>query len=597
MDHSPVGRRAFISLLGGGAIAVGLPPWAGQAFGSQPPTARVDAERIAATIAEMTLAQKVGQLFIPYVYGSDAEQFNAQNKKIYGVGSIAEVIETYQVGGIIYFGWSDNLNTPAQVARLSNQIQATARRQPPGIPALVSIDQEEGVVVRLPQPSTQLPGSMALGATGSRRLALLAARVTGSELMAVGVNQNYAPISDVNVNALNPVIGVRSFGGDPKLVTELVQAQVEGFHGAGIASTVKHFPGHGDTETDSHVGLPVINHDREEFERLDLPPFAQAINSGVDAVMTAHIVVPALDPSGRPATLSHAILTGLLREELNYEGVIVTDSLAMEGVRTMFGDDRVPVEAIKAGADQLLMPPKLGVAIDGVIKAVDDGEISLERLDRSVERVLEMKMKRGLYEHKPVDVGAVSRKLDSRAHRSISRRVAEASITLLRNEDAALPVAPGAKVLVTGWGSTKVGVLAGALTDEGLAATAKTAIEPSAEEIAAVMAMAEAHEVVVVTTHSAGFGISAAQQRLVAALVGSGKPVLAVAIRNPYDVAHHAETAAALVTYGYADVSMTAVARVIAGKVAPSGKLPVAIPEPDGTGTTVRYPLGYGLTF
>lgn len=595
MNRSGMGRRSFLSLLtGGSAAAVGLAPGARAGAAAAAPV-RASRELIRSTLAGMSLADKVGQLFIPYVYGSDASQPHAQNQGLYGVGSIAEVIARYRVGGVIYFGWSSNLEDPVQVATLSNAIQAAAQEQPAGIPALISIDQEEGVVVRLPPPSTQLPGAMALGATGSPRLAWAAARVTGAELRAVGVNQNYAPLADVNLNALNPVIGVRSFGADPASVARLVESQVGSFHSAGIASTVKHFPGHGDTDTDSHVGLPVIHHSRDELERIDLPPFVRAIAAGVDAVMTAHIVVPALDPSGRPATLSHPILTGLLRDKLHFDGVIVTDSLAMEGVRTMFGDERVPVEAIKAGADQLLMPPDLGLAIDAVVAAVEAGEISEQRLDRSLARIVRMKHARGLYSSPPVQASAAPQKLDNRMHHAVADRIGDASITVLKNTASTLPLAAGADVLVTGWSETKVGVLAQALGRTGLRATADAATEPDAARIAVVAEQARDHAVVVVLTHSAAFGISDAQKRLVAALVDSGTPVIAMAVRNPYDVVHHAATAAALVTYGYAEVSLESAARVLTGSVAPTAKLPVAIPEPDGR--TIRYPLGYGLRF
>lgn len=591
--RSGLARRSFLTLMGASALTAGVAPGLAQA--APRPLGSADEERITRLLAEMTLADKVGQLFVPYVNGATADADDPRNTELYGVGSIAEIIERYRVGGVIYFGWSDNLEDPQQVARLSNGIQAAARALPTGIPALVSIDQEEGVVVRLPQPSTQLPGTMALGATRDPRLAELAARITGKELRACGVNQNYAPLADVNVNALNPVIGVRSFGADPTAVAALVEGQVDGFHHAGIASTVKHFPGHGDTEVDSHIGLPVIDHTREELDEIDLPPFRTAIAAGADAVMTAHIVVPALDPDEMPATLSKPILTDLLRTELGFEGVIVTDSLLMEGVRTIFDDDRVPIEAIKAGADQMLMPPDLALAIDAVTAAVEDGEISTERLDASVERILRMKTARGLFDEPEVDVEAVPRILDTKAHHLASDRIGNASITVLKNDDALLPVSGTDKVLVTGWGATAATTLSRALVAEGVHATPAPANEPDAALISDVAAEAADHDLVVVLTQSAAFGITQPQQDLVQALVDTGVPVVAVAVRNPYDVAHHAATTAAVVTYGYADVSLESLARVLAGTVRPTGTLPVAVPEADGE--TERYALGHGLSW
>src|SRR5690606_34275406 len=200
-----------------------------------------------------------------------------------------------------------------------------------------------------------------------------------------------------------------AFGGDTGLVSTLVAAQVHGFQDdGGISASVKHFPGHGDTAVDSHYGVPLIDKSEAEFRAEDLPPFTAAIAAGTDSIMTAHIVVPALDPSGRPATFSHPILTGLLREEMGFDGVIVTDSLSMQGAREEFGDDRVPVEAIRAGADQMRMPPNLRVAYDGVMAAVADGEITEDRIDASVRRILEQKAKRGVLTDPTVDVTAVA---------------------------------------------------------------------------------------------------------------------------------------------------------------------------------------------
>ncbi|MGO1975208.1 MAG: glycoside hydrolase family 3 protein [Propionibacteriaceae bacterium] len=592
-SRAGLARRSFLSLMGASALAAGAAPALAQA--APRPLRRQDEDRITRLLAEMTLADKVGQLFVPYVNGATADADDPRNTDLYGVGSIAEIIERYRVGGVIYFGWSDNLEDPQQVARLSNGIQAAATALPSGVPALVSIDQEEGVVIRLPQPSTQLPGTMALGATGDPLLAELAARITGKELRAVGVNQNYAPLADVNVNALNPVIGVRSFGADPATVAALVEGQVDGFHHAGIASTVKHFPGHGDTEVDSHLGLPVIDHTRAELDEIDLPPFRKAIAAGADAVMTAHIVVPALDPDGMPATLSKPILTDLLRDELGFDGVIVTDSLLMEGVRTIFDDDRVPIEAIKAGADQMLMPPDLGLAIDAVTAAVEDGEISTDRLDASVQRILRMKTARGLFDEPPADVDAVPEILATKAHLLASDRIGNASITVLKNDDALLPVSGTDSVLVTGWGEDAVPTLVDALVAGGVHATGLPAQEPDAAHIAEVAATAADHGVVVVLTQSGVFGITEPQQALVQALVDTGLPVVAAAVRNPYDVVHHADTTAAVVTYSYAEVSLQSLARVLAGTVRPSGTLPVDLPEADGE--TVRYELGHGLTW
>lgn len=594
-------RRSTLAAVAAGTLllAAAVPA---TAVGAPPPTTAADntaspgADLVEEFLAGMTLEEKVGQMFVPYMYGASIDQPDARNVGAAGVETIGEMIEEFHPGGIIYFGWSNNLDSPGQIAQLSNDIQQRATADG-GPPMTISIDQEEGVVVRLPQPSTQLPGAMALGATRSTDHARAAALITARELSAVGINQNYSPIADVNSNAANPVIGVRAFGGDTELVSSLVDAQVRGFQDdGGISASVKHFPGHGDTAVDSHYGVPIINKSLEEFRAEDLPPFEAAIDAGVDSIMTAHIVVPALDPSGRPATLSRPILTDLLRGELGFDGVVVTDALTMQGVREEFGDDRVPVEAILAGADQMLMPPNLRVAYDGVIAAVESGEITEDRIDASVRRILEQKARRGVLEDPMVDLGAVDASMNVPGHRAKAGEIAYDSVTLLKNSDEVLPLADGATVFLTGWGgNARLQTMAQELTAQGVAVTVHPAQEPNAAAIEAAVAASQGHDAVVVLTQSAAFTPSAAQRSLVAALAAGEPPVVQIAVRNPYDVASTETTEAALAVYSYADVSLQAAARALAGAVNPTGRLPVAIPTADGTGEL--HPFGHGLHY
>lgn len=594
--RAPVRRSSLAAVAAGALLLAAAVPATADDAATPPPDAASPpgTSAVEGLLSEMTLEEKVGQMFVPYMYGASIDQRDARNVGAAGVETIGEMIDEFHPGGIIYFGWSNNLNSPGQIAQLSNDIQARATADG-GPPMTVSIDQEEGVVVRLPQPSTQLPGAMALGATRSTDHARNAALITARELSAVGVNQNYSPIADVNSNASNPVIGVRAFGGDTGLVSSLVDAQVTGFQDdGGISASVKHFPGHGDTAVDSHYGVPIIEKSLEEFRAEDLPPFEAAIEAGVDSIMTAHIVVPALDPSGRPATLSHPILTGLLREELGFDGVIVTDALTMQGVREEFGDDRVPVEAILAGADQMLMPPNLRVAYDGVIAAVESGEITEDRIDASVRRILEQKAKRGVLDDPMVDLGAVDAAMNVPEHRAKSAEIADDSVTLLKNSDDVLPLAEGAKVFLTGWGgSARLQTMSQELAVHGVDVTVHPAQEPNASAIAAAVAASEGHDAVVVLTQSAVFTPSAAQRALVRSLAEGDVPVVQIAVRNPYDVTSTAPTEGALAVYSYADVSLQAAARTLVGAVNPTGRLPVAIPTADGTGEL--YPFGHGL--
>ncbi|MFF3536009.1 glycoside hydrolase family 3 protein [Streptomyces sp. NPDC002466] len=591
--------------------AVAAPRAASSGHGGGHHNSAATTARLKRIISGMTLEEKVGQLFVMRVYGHSATEpdqadIDANLAEI-GVRTAAEMIAKYHVGGIIYFAWAHNTRDPHQIADLSNGIQRAGLAGPTPLPLLVSTDQEHGIVCRVGEPATLMPGAMALGAGGSRSDTRRAGQIAGAELAAMGINQNYAPDADVNVNPANPVIGVRSFGSDPQSVAAMVAAQVKGYQSSGIASTAKHFPGHGDTSTDSHTGLPVINHTREQWAELDAPPFRAAIAADIDSIMTAHIVVPALDPAEDPATLSHPILTGILREELGYDGVVVTDALGMEGVRTKYGDDRVPVLALKAGVDQLLNPPSLDVAWNAVLAAVKNGELTEARLDESILRVLRLKAKLGLFDDPFVSRRGVDRTVGTRAHLAAADRIAERTTTLLANEGAVLPLSrrshknllvvgadPASPSGTTGPPTT---TLATAFGELGYAATAlSTGTAPTRAKIDEAVAAARGKDAVVVATYNVS--ATSAQRTLVSALAATGVPVITVAIRNPYDIAQLAGTGfvANLATYSWTDVELRAAARVIAGRVEPRGTLPVPVQRADDP-ARVLHPVGYGLKY
>ncbi|MGK5629562.1 glycoside hydrolase family 3 protein [Streptomyces sp. URMC 123] len=578
-----------------------------------------DRAELMGLIARMSPEEKVGQLFVMRVYGHSATAPDpadvALNQKELGVSNAAELIAKYHVGGIIYFGWAHNTRDPHQIADLSNGIQRAGLAQPTPVPLLISTDQEHGVVARIGAPATAVPGAMALGAHASPADARAAARIAGAELAAMGIRQNYAPVADVNVNPANPVIGVRSFGADPRAVARLVAAQVRGYQGVGVAATAKHFPGHGDTTKDSHYDIPLITHSRQEWERLDAPPFLAAIEAGIDSIMTGHLLFPALDPADDPATLSRPILTGILRERLGYDGVVVTDSLGMAGVRQKYGDDRVPVLALAAGVDQLLNPPDIRIAWPAVLRAVREGEIGRDRLDRSLLRILRLKARLGLFRDPYVTHAGVDRTVGSRPHRAGADRIAERTTTLLVNEaTAGRPLLPLSRrrhrsVLVagvdpappTGTGGPPTAVLARELSALGHTATALTTStgtrpEPTQAKIDEAVAAARGRDAVLVTTYNVGAG--SAQRALVAALAATGVPVVHLAIRNPYDIARLTDTGlrASLVSYSWTEVELRAAARVIAGRARPSGALPVVVPRADAPDQPL-YGMGYGLSY
>ncbi|MET7702162.1 glycoside hydrolase family 3 protein [Streptomyces sp. NPDC005485] len=602
-------RRTLLAATAGvtAALAVSTTP-AAHAAEPHPADPRDDTA-LRALISRMTLEEKVGQLFVMRVYGHsatapDQADIDANLSEI-GVRTAAELVAKYRVGGIIYFTWAHNTRTPHQIADLSNGIQKASLDLPRGLPVLISTDQEHGIVARVGKPATLFPGAMAVGAGGSRSAAHALGRISGVELRAIGIRQDYSPVADVNVNPANPVIGVRSFGADPDAVAGLVAAEVKGYQESGVAATAKHFPGHGDTAVDSHFGFPVITHSREVWQGLDAVPFRAAVRAGIDSIMTAHIMVPALDDSGDPATLSHPILTGILRGELGYDGVVVTDSLGMEGVRQKYGDDRVPVLALKAGVDQLLNPPSLDIAWNAVLNAVRGGELTEARLDESILRVLRLKVKLNLLDDPYVTARGVDRKVGTAAHRKAADAIADGTTTLLLNHGHLLPLSRRThrNVLVvgadpaspSGTDGPPTTVLAAALTELGFAASAlSTGTAPSAATIARAVTAARDADAVVVATYNVT--ASSSQKSLVTQLVATGVPVVALAVRNPYDVAQLQDVGAFLASYSWTDVELRAAARVIAGRVAPGGSLPVAVQRADDP-AQVLYPIGYGLSY
>ncbi|MEO3752584.1 glycoside hydrolase family 3 N-terminal domain-containing protein [Streptomyces sp. B6B3] len=557
------------------------------------------------TLRSMTLEEKVGQLFVTYVYGETAdtrrEEDVAANQEWLGVDNGREAVERYDLGGVIYFGWSDNLDNPEQVVGLSNGLQRAAVDQPAGVPLLVTTDQEHGAITRLGAPATLFPGSMALGASGSAADAREAASISAEELRAVGITMNHAPDADVNVNAANPVIGIRSFGGDPQAVAELTAAQVEGHEAggeAGVVASPKHFPGHGDTDEDSHDELPAVDHSLEEWREIDAPPFRAAVEAGAGAIMTGHLQFPALDPSGDPATLSEPIVTGLLREELGYDGVVITDSLLMEGVRQAYPDAEVPVRALQAGVDLLLMPPDLDLAYHAVLDAVASGELTEERIDESVRRILTLKREQGIVAAPFADPDRVPEVVGNADHERAAQEITDGTTTLVRNDDAVLPLSAGGQnVLVAGSGPSRSATeaLSARIGERDVTVTSQHAgADPDPAAIDAAVAAAADADTIVVTTNDAA--ARPGQAALVDALIATGKPVVTIATGLPYDIAHYPRAGTHLATYSTVPVALEAATRVLFGETDPGGSLPVMVPVADDPDTPL-FPLGHGLTY
>jgi len=538
------------------------------------------ADPVSQRIATMTLEEKVGQMFVSYVYGGSATAPSAAdaaaNRAMYGVDTGAEVLARYHLGGVIYFTWSDNLANPAQIADLSNGLQGAS-----AVPLQISTDQEGGVVNRIGAPLAVSPGNMAIGATFDPLDAYAAAKVSGTELRALGLNAVDAPVVDVNTNPLNSADGTRAFGDRTAQVALFGAAAVAGYHAAGIGVQAKHFPGLGSTTVNTDNGVAVTTETRQQIMDIDVPSFRAAIAARAESVMAAHIVAPALDPSGLPASLSKPIVTGVLRGQLHYDGVVITDALsaaALAGIPA----DQIILDAVNAGDDELLMPTDLPGAVQTVLDAVRAGTISEARIDQSVRRILRMKQHLGLFDRAPVPAPVVGTPENLRTMAGVAQR----SITSLRA--AALPLRADQQVLVTGWGVTTTTNLTAALTDRGLTATRLYTGSPSAAVIARAVAAAQAADVTVVTTYNAWS--DATQQALVRALLATGKPIVVTAVGGPYDIAYFPAATTYLAAYDYQPVSVTALADVLTGRTRATGRLPVTIRSVDGG--TVLFPFG-----
>ena len=638
--------RSLVSLALAGALALSaLVP---TALTPQVQAAEQTPEQI---LAKMNLDQKVGQLLWTHVYGDSADDttYASDNQAIFGTGisTPAQAVKKYHLGGVLYFNWAHNFSSEntdvTKVAALSNGLQAAAKADG-NVPLGITIDQEGGMVSRVGAPATIFPGNMALGATANQSLAYSQGQVLGCEMRSLGINADFAPVLDVNTNPNNPVIGLRAISDDPNLVAQLGGAQIQGIQSQGVSATAKHFPGHGDADTDSHLGLPRVTYSRQVLNQ-HLVPFKTAISSGVDMIMTAHIVVDAIDPK-LPATLSKPVLTGLLRQELGFTGVITTDALDMEGAQlavmtpaeqakykelknkedsakqkadkdptqadsareasTEFKKflapirARVAVKALQAGSDILLNTKDAAAVVDGVKAAVKDGSLTSAQIDQSVLRILKWKQKRGVLKTEPIDTASVKAKLGTPASKDVAKQIARDSVTLLRNDSnkAPLDVTKGTRVLVAGSSWANPELLPEPLKAAGFSVVftqdADAKEDPSDSEISAWVHQAANVDTVIFASYAPG----AQQFKAIDALVATGKQVIVINTSLPYPLARYSGGGAGpqVVAEIYANnsVALAAAVDVLSGQASALGKLPVSVPGASGVAYARGFGLGYG---
>jgi beta-N-acetylhexosaminidase len=433
---------------------------------------------------------------------------------------------------------------------------------------------------------------MALGAAGDRYLAYEMGRITAEVARGVGIHVPFAPVLDVNSNPLNPIINTRSFGEDPEAVAALGMCFVRGIQEHGAIATGKHFPGHGDTDTDSHLALPIIRSGRDRLDRIELLPFRRAIEGGMGAVMTAHIALPQIteDPN-LPSTLSRNVLTGILRGEMQFEGLIFTDAMDMAAIDALFSREEAAARAVEAGADILLMPPDPARAVRGVMQAVLAGRISEERIDASVRRILEAKAELGLHTERSVSPESVHRHVGVPANVAVAQEVANRSLTLLRNERNLLPLAgtPSANVLSVTYRRTN-DLLGGRTFDARLRQTysrlqtATVGPDTPKEVYDRLTGLAGNADLVVISLHITAVsyaGTVAAPPDLVAfikAVARSGRPHVVVSFGNPYLLNEFPDVQSYLLAWDGAEVSQRAAARALFGEIGIQGRTPIRIP-------------------
>lgn len=601
-------------------------------------------------IANMTLEEKVVQTLMP-----DFRNWEVDDEEV-GVtelnDDIRQILADYQFGGVILF--AENVVETEQTARLVYQMQAS-QVESDHLPLLIGIDQEGGIVNRLGS-GTQLPGNMALGATNDPEYSKLAGDIIGSELEALGINVNFAPSVDINNNPKNPVIGLRSFSSDPEIVSEHGLSYIEGIKEHNVAVAAKHFPGHGDTDVDSHFGLPVVDKSFDELMDNELLPFKAVMDADTDMIMTAHIQFPQLESETKvsdedgsdillPATLSPAILTNLVRDEMAYEGIVITDALNMEAIANNFGEVETSILSKKAGADILLMPviirsnddlALLDEVIQGLVDAVESEEIPMDNIDNSVRRILTLKDELGLLEDDFLSqsedevVTNATEIVGSEMNRANEREISNHAVTLIENTQAALPIQPEADdhvLFITADPNQVPGTefsidrmrleesLSSDFTYEVLTYNEESQFTDFAD------AISQASHVIVYTSMVDESSLvadnfrTAIPQEIFTYAKEQGIPTVQVSINKPYDAVNFTDNDAILISYGYNGMDPTeggqepvasfgpnipAVVEVIFGVTSseegPTGQLPVDLPViEDGvlSPTEVAYPVSY----
>ena len=580
------------------------------------------------TLKRMTTEEKVGQLFMIWT------RVTFMNEADPAWLALRDSVKKYHVGGFCMSVPVDGAvlmkNQPFEAAELLNRLQAWS-----DLPLIIAADFERGVSIRL-YGATVFPHAMAFGAAGRLEDAEAFGRITALEARAIGVHWNFFPDADVNSNPANPIINTRSFGEDPHQVGEMVAAYIKGAHAGGMLTTVKHFPGHGDTATDSHLGVAQVTGDRARLDSVELPPFERAIQAGVDSVMVAHVSVPTLEPdSNRVATTSKLVVTDLLKDQLKFKGIVVTDALDMAGLTRMYANDigRAAVEAFKAGNDVLLIPVDLDASVRSMVQAVKNGEIPKSRLDSSVRKILELKASLSLEKARLTDMSKLPKIIGKPENLGFGQHVADEAVTLVRDNQQVLPlqakptgttgtVLPYQGVvevhnrLVVVIFSEDLRTDSGRMLERqilarvpdahviyvdqrsaaGMSSDTLSAVDAAEHVIAAVYAIPTAGRAIVMAGGSKGNAAPDASTTLLSTILDHAAARTAVvAMGNPYLAQDFPSVQTYLCTFSNATVSEVAAVKAMFGEIPTHGHLPVTIPGVASRGAGLeRSALGSG---
>ncbi len=550
----------------------------------------------------MTLRDEVAQLIFISFHGA------APNSRTKEYRTFMRQIRETKVGGLILVNWSNGRliqkAEPYAVGAFLNRMQRLAKT-----PLLVSGDFERGASMRV-DGTTVFPHAMAFGAAGDPAYSRYEGEVTAREARALGVQWIYYPVADVNNNPDNPIINIRSFGENPEAVSAQVKAFIEGAHADKknfALATVKHFPGHGDTATDSHMNMPTITVDRERLDRMELVPFRAAIEAGVDSVMTAHIAVPALSPPDLPSTLSPAILTNLLKNDLNFKGLIVTDALEMAGITKAFGTGDASVRALEAGADVLLMPTDPEVVVKAVTAAVASGRLTRQRIQESVVKVLSAKERVGLDKKRFVDLEAIGDVVDSPEANEKALEIAQHAVTLVRNGGGMIPLATPEKACYVMMPENRFSAEGQAFSAELRKVAPRATVttwdtgftQQQIDEAMGRMSSCVSFVVAAFTSVGAYRGtvgmLGGELPHGLEAMMATRKPVALIALGNPYVLRNFSGVTAYLATFSNVVPSEVAAARAVLGEIAIGGHLPVTIPGQAKYGEGIQLPATRAL--